>query len=317
MLKRLANQIGRIGLALALTVPVFAMAQADTTTASRTREPSIDDIYKAAESGKLSEADGMIAKVLTAHPGSAKAHFVHAELLAKEGKLGAAKTAYAKAEELAPGLPFAKPEAVAGLLQRMDGSASRTATTRSLDSSTRNAVTQTSQPQTTESSSIGTPAKVGIVALLLAAGFFMFKRISGARPGAGSAAGAPVNSQAGYPNPSYGGPSSYAPGSMAPSNYPYAPPAPAAPSVTSGLGGALMTGAAVGLGAVAVEQAVRHLSQRDRPDDIVERRRDQPAFDNNLGPDTNADMGGSDFGISDAGSWDNGGGGGGDSGSDW
>ena len=314
MLKRLANQIGQIGLALALTVPVLAMAQADTAAAGRAREPSIDDIYKAAESGKLSEADGMIAKVLTAHPGSAKAHFVHAELLAKEGKLGAAKAAYAKAEELAPGLPFAKPEAVAGLLQRIDGSAPRTASTRSLDSSTRNAVTQTSQPQTVESSSIGTPAKVGIVALMLAAGFFIFKRISGTRPGAGGGGGAPVNSQAGYPNPSYVGPSGYAPGSTAPANYPYAP---AAPSATAGLGGALMTGAAVGLGAVAVEQAMRHVSQRDRPDDIVERRRDQPAFDNNLGPDTNADMGGSDFGISDAGSWDSGGGGGGDSSNDW
>ena len=36
---------------------------------------------------------------------------------------------------------------------------------------------------------------------------------------------------------------------------------------------------------------------------------DRPAFANDLGPDTSDDLGGSDFGISDAGSWDNGGGG--------
>ena len=315
MFKRLVIHLGHLALALALTVPVLALAQADTA-ATRAREPSIDEIYKAAESGKLSEADSMIATVLTAHPGSAKAHFVHAELLAKEGKLAAAKTAYAWAEALAPGLPFAKPEAVAGLLQRIDGPASA-----ALPASTK-----VVESQGVASSGLGAPAKTGIVVLLIAAGFFMFKRISGARPGASGSPGAPgstpVTAQAGYPNPSYGGvPAGYLPGSTAQPNYPYAPPAPAAPSATSGLGGALMTGAAVGLGAVAVEQAVRHFSQRDRPDDIAEKRRDQPAFDNNLGPDTNADMGGSDFGISDAGSWDGGGGGGGggggDSSSDW
>ncbi len=306
MFKRLVIHLGHLALTLALTAPVLALAQADTA-ATRAREPSIDEIYKAAESGKLSEADSMIATVLKAHPGSAKAHFVHAELLAKEGKLGAAKTAYARAEALAPGLPFAKPEAVAGLLQRIDGPAS----------AARPASTKVVESQSVASSGLGAPAKTGIVVLLIAAGFFMFKRISGARPGASGAPGAPVTAQTGYPNPSYGGvPAGYAPGSTAQPNYPYAPPAPAAPSATSGLGGALMTGAAVGLGAVAVEQAVRHFSQRDRPDDIAEKRRDQPAFDNNLGPDTNADMGGSDFGISDAGSWDSGSGGG-DSSSDW
>ncbi len=300
MLKRLALHLG---FALAMTVPVLALAQAGDAT-SAAREPTIDAIYKAAESGNLSEADSMIARVLTAHPTSGKAHFVHAELLAKEGKLGAAKTAYAKAEALAPGLPFAKPEAVAGLLQRLDGAMTRSASTRTTEPPARSAMTSAQQPFSAESPGLGTPAKTVIVVLLLAAGFFMFKRISGARSGAGGVTGAPIS-----PQPSY------APGSMAQPSYPYPPAAAAAPSATSGLGGALMTGAAVGLGAIAVEQAVRHFSQRDRPDDMSERRRDQPAFDNNLGPDTNADMGGSDFGISDAGSWDSSGGG--DSSSDW
>ena len=304
MFKRL---VIHLSFALALTVPALVLAQVDSA-ANRAHEPSIDDIYRAAESGKTAEADSMIATVLAAHPGSAKAHFVHAELLAKEGKLGAAKTAYAKAEALAPGLPFAKPGAVASLLERIGGSAS----------ASRPSPAKATELQSAESPGLGMPAKTGIVVLLVAAGFFLFKRISGARPPASGAAGAPVSAQAGYPNAPYsGGPGGYAPGSMAQPNYSQAPSTSAAPSATSGLGGALMTGAAVGLGAVAVEQAVRHFSQRERPDDVVERRRDQPAFDNNLGPDSNADMGGSDFGISDAGSWDSGSGGGGDSSSDW
>ena len=78
-----------------------------------------------------------------------------------------------------------------------------------------------------------------------------------------------------------------------------------------------MTGAAMGLGAVAVEEAVRHFTHRDdRTDDELSRHNHQPAFANNLGPDTNADMGGNDFGIVDAGSWDSGDGGV-DSNNDW
>lgn len=46
---------------------------------------------------------------------SARAHFVQAELLAHQGQLGPAREALAQAERLAPGLPFARPEAVHNL----------------------------------------------------------------------------------------------------------------------------------------------------------------------------------------------------------
>jgi hypothetical protein len=44
--------------------------------------------------------------------GCAKAHFVQAELYSRQGKLDFARQALASAEQSAPGLPFAKPEAV-------------------------------------------------------------------------------------------------------------------------------------------------------------------------------------------------------------
>ena len=43
---------------------------------------------------------------------SAKAYFVQAELSARQGQLSRAREALGSAEKLAPGLPFAKPEAV-------------------------------------------------------------------------------------------------------------------------------------------------------------------------------------------------------------
>ncbi|HQT26129.1 MAG TPA: tetratricopeptide repeat protein, partial [Burkholderiales bacterium] len=51
-------------------------------------------------------------KVLQDHPNSAKAHYVEAEILAKEGRKAGAASELAAAERLAPGLPFAKPESV-------------------------------------------------------------------------------------------------------------------------------------------------------------------------------------------------------------
>ena len=81
--------------------------------------PTVHQVYQAAESGRLDDAHRMIGQVLQAHPESAKAHFVDAEILAKQGALSNAKNELDTAERLAPGLPFAKPQAVANLKQRI------------------------------------------------------------------------------------------------------------------------------------------------------------------------------------------------------
>ncbi len=85
-------------------------------------EPSVHDIYQAAEAGNFARADAMMGEVLNAHPDSAKAHFVHAELLVKEGKLGLAQGEFGKAKALDPTLKFASPAAIEELSSKFNSS---------------------------------------------------------------------------------------------------------------------------------------------------------------------------------------------------
>ena len=75
-------------------------------------EPTLPQVYQTIESGQLAKADAMMQEVLQNHPNSAKAHYLASELYLKEGRLDAARNAFAQAENLAPGLPFAQPESV-------------------------------------------------------------------------------------------------------------------------------------------------------------------------------------------------------------
>ena len=83
------------------------------------QEPTLHEVYQAAESGNLAQAQRMMSEVLRAHPNSAKAHYVEAELLAKQGQLAGAAAELGTAERLDPGLPFARPEAVRELKARI------------------------------------------------------------------------------------------------------------------------------------------------------------------------------------------------------
>lgn len=81
--------------------------------------PSVHQIYETAKVGDLAKAHKMIEEVLKAHPQSAKAHFLDAEILVREGDLSQAKSELAEAERLSPGLSFAKPESVQHIKQRI------------------------------------------------------------------------------------------------------------------------------------------------------------------------------------------------------
>jgi hypothetical protein len=85
-------------------------------------DPTIDQVYRAAETGNYREAQGMMDQVLRDHPNSGKAHFVESQLLAKQGRLSDAKAELTTAENLTPGLPFAQPSAVQALKQRVASS---------------------------------------------------------------------------------------------------------------------------------------------------------------------------------------------------
>jgi hypothetical protein len=296
-----------LALTFALTAPTLALAdvEPDAARSQGSGDPTIHQIYEAASAGRLPDADAMIAKVLQDHPSSAKAHFVHAELLAKEGKSAAARSELNKARELAPDLPFAKPEAVAGLMRSLEQPAAQR--TSSLPAAYSQAAPASTAPSILP--------KALLLLALMGAGAFLLRHLMRRNMSA-----APAWNSGGPAAPSYGGGYAGGYGSAQPM-----PPQPAPAGGGMGLGGALATGAAMGLGAMAVEEAVRHFSHRDdrsdglqsfRRDDIDGGRGPSPAFANDLGPDLDPNMGGNDFGISDSSSWD-GGGGDSSSGDDW
>ncbi len=72
----------------------------------------MNQIYEAAAAGHLDQAQQMITQVLADHPNSAKAHYVQAELYAKEGKTSLARSELAVAERLNPGLTAFSPRSV-------------------------------------------------------------------------------------------------------------------------------------------------------------------------------------------------------------
>ena len=78
-------------------------------------EPTVHQIYEAATSGHLDQAQVMMNQVLRDHPESAKAHFVQAELYAREGNAGLARSELLRAEQLKPGLPDESPQAAKAL----------------------------------------------------------------------------------------------------------------------------------------------------------------------------------------------------------
>ena len=82
-------------------------------------EPTVHDIYEAAKSGQMANANKMIDEVLRAHPNSAKAHFIKAELQAKQGQLSAARDELMYAKRLKPDLSFVDVNSLRQLEQKL------------------------------------------------------------------------------------------------------------------------------------------------------------------------------------------------------
>lgn len=268
-------------------------------------EPSLHQVYQTAEAGKLNEAQSMMQEVLKAHPNSGKAHFVEAELLAKQGQLGKAEAELATAERLAPGLPFAQPQAVQGLKKQLGkGQAALPAEiqpARPLPAGGREAANAVPW----------SPLLIGgaLIAFIFWVVGFMKQRnavpangnyIPRDNNGFGNGNPAPYgmppqpyntggfgmnNGMAGAPGQAQGMPQAQAPGQ----------------GIGSRIMGGLATGAAVGAGVVAGEALMHHFMDGDKEKIAANGMLD-------LGPsdtDTN-DLGGNDFGITDGGSWDDG-----------
>jgi hypothetical protein len=99
--------------ALVAVATIFLMlALAARNPAASDTEPTMKQIYEAATTGNLDKAQQMISEVLANHPGSAKAHWVQAEIFAKAGKNNLARSEVLETERLDPNLTKFSPKAV-------------------------------------------------------------------------------------------------------------------------------------------------------------------------------------------------------------
>ena len=266
-------------LVLALAVPVSAYAPA-----AYAADASLQQVHDAAAGGQMDKALAMMAQVLKDHPNSAKAHYVEAELLAHQGNIAEARKQFTTAENLAPGLPFAKPQSVSALRAQLSGRAGA-ATVGNVAPASQNS---------------GFPWwgwVVGGGLLMAVLSFFRRRNQAQAYPGAGGYSGAGWSQVPNMPQSGTGvGGPGYGPGMGG--------------GMGSGIIGGLAQGAAMGAGFAAGERVIDGLFGGHN-------QSGQPAqnWDSGAGAGGNQDMGGDDFGISDGGSWDDGGGSGG--GNDW
>lgn len=250
------------------------------------QDPSLHQVYEAAQAGRLNDAQAMMEQVLRDHPGSAKAHFVAAEIHAKQGQMAAASSELTTAEHLAPGLPFAKPQAVENLRNQLAGRASGS----TLDH--LGPAGSAALPAMAAAPGGGIPwglvmLVVGVIVFIVVVARVMSRRNPPAM--AGSAYG-------------YGGAApGYGMGGT--------PSGVASGGIGSNILGGLATGAAVGAGMVAGEALIRHFTD-DHPASTDAAPRYTDTASDNAYPAY--DMGGTDFGVSDAGSWDDSGSGGDD-----
>ena len=268
MLKSLITTFTLLFLTLCFTAPAFAEEDA-----------TMHDVYLAAEAGKFNEAQSMMDKVLSDHPNSAKAHFVEAELLAKQGLFSKADAELKTAEQLQPGLPFTKPEAVQNLKGRI-ASASTGVVRSNIAGQERSAAVKNWMLP------VLLFLGMGLIILVIV---LMSRRNSRVMP---------ANSYGGNaPSPNMPSAGASGVGSVMGQ--------PAAGGMGSGIMGNLATGAALGAGVVAGEALMHHFVDGDKNNAISEPPLNDPSpwnrSDNTSGTD---DMGGTDFGIGDPSSWD-------------
>lgn len=253
-----------------LFVGVFAAAVLLTSNAAFA-EATLPEVYQAVQSGQMAKADAMMKEVLQNHPNSAKAHYVASELYLKEGKLEAARNHFIKAQNLAPGLPFAQPESVQKLQMQL-------------------ASTQVT-PAASQTSIFSNPLFWGLIAILVIGVMIVMKR---RKAEAVQVYNAP---SAGYPG-TPGGPAGY-PGGPGNPGYPGAP----AGGMGSGLMGSLATGAALGAGMYAGQALASNLmGGRDGGHSNADHNANSNM--NQVGGLASLDP---NFGVRDASSWDDGG----------
>lgn len=263
-------------------------------------EPSLHEVYQAANAGKLDDAQRMMKDVLQAHPNSSNAHFVEAELLAKQGNLKLAASELASAEKLAPGLPFANAQSVSNLKEVIAHRAPNLGAPAQVQHTPFAAEPVHEQPSLPWGVIF---MGLGLIGFIVWATKLMSRRNS--LGGNGPSQSGFGGNQPAYPS----GPTGGAPqGSGTPQGYGSPGTAPATgPGLGSQLMGGLATGAAVGAGVVAGQALMHHFMDGDKTTPTSDRAFSSFDYIPDLPSTPLNDMGGNDFGIADSSSWDDGG----------
>lgn len=100
---------------------IFIILIFSTLTVFASVLPTIHQVYQAVERGNYNRAHDMIEEVLKSDPNSAKAHYIDAQILIRQGLNAQAKDELQRAEYLSPNLPFVKPNDLATLKQEING----------------------------------------------------------------------------------------------------------------------------------------------------------------------------------------------------
>ena len=281
-------------------------------------EPSLKQIYDTAQSGKVAEAQVMVQQVLTLHPKSAKAHFVQAELFARQGNAPRAREALAEADKLAPGLPFANATAVSALREQLAVKAAVAPSRQALDDTVKAAAPAPA------SSSFPLGLGLALGGAAIGAAILFSRRKSAAVPVSSPSAygNAPANFN---PNPGMGGgmgsglsgPQTFGAGNAPAPNYgnpAYGQPVPSAGGGMSGMGGrlagGLATGLAVGAGVMAAQaigNSFAHRNEGGHTDKPADKAGDTATGNpGSLAQDAgqplvgNQDFGGQNFGMNES-----------------
>jgi hypothetical protein len=255
-----------------IALPLAALLVVACALPALAADPTPAQVYQAARSGNLAQAQQMLAQVLRDRPRSGQAHYVAAEIDARAGNYGLARKELQTAESLEPGLPFANPRSVSELQMQL-GEAP---------------VVGVLAPRTVRA----TRHSIGLFLILVGAAAVLWLVLRRRAASMGYPGQYPGSLPAGAPPAGYG-PAGYPGGYM--------------PGGGSGIIGSVASGLALGAGVAAGEELVEHMTGGgSNPGGGV-----VPAAESAPMPDPNADMGGNDFGVDDSGSWDGGGDGGG------
>jgi hypothetical protein len=148
--------------------------------------PSVQQVEAEVQQGHTVRAEAMMGEVVAAKPGSARAHYVYAEILARNGKFKLAAEEEAKARQIDPDAKFADPAKVLAFEQLLDREQLGVSRTPAAPAQ-QGAVAPMSAP----ARAAGMPSWIWMAALAAIA-FFLWRGLSRSRAAAtGSLAGAP------------------------------------------------------------------------------------------------------------------------------